>query len=199
MVQVMWALCVYLEAVSVLPQLRMMQNAKVPRPARSSSCRAHSAQTAAVPTQKLFLVCMASDSLPSHCKLCISCGFESAANCWASCRWDTVSASSLSLPAVTACSRRFPSRHSALFDRLEAHLCLPCTMLLVCLLKCQKHKGLKSNLTYPKEYRDGVGGAVTDGLHLAEPAGSGEVHSALRVCAGPVAIHQLRPLGAPDN
>ena len=27
--QVMWALCVYLEAVSVLPQLRMMQNAKV--------------------------------------------------------------------------------------------------------------------------------------------------------------------------
>lgn len=47
MVQVMWALCVYLEAVSVLPQLRMMQNAKVPRPARSSSCRAHSAQTAA--------------------------------------------------------------------------------------------------------------------------------------------------------
>ena len=25
----MWALCVYLEAVSVLPQLRMMQGAKV--------------------------------------------------------------------------------------------------------------------------------------------------------------------------
>jgi len=28
-VQILWALCVYLEAVSVLPQLRMMQNAKV--------------------------------------------------------------------------------------------------------------------------------------------------------------------------
>ena len=28
-VQIMWALCVYLEAVSVLPQLRMMQGAKV--------------------------------------------------------------------------------------------------------------------------------------------------------------------------
>ena len=27
--QILWALCVYLEAVSVLPQLRMMQNAKV--------------------------------------------------------------------------------------------------------------------------------------------------------------------------
>ncbi len=27
--QVMWAFCVYVEAVSVLPQLRMMQNAKV--------------------------------------------------------------------------------------------------------------------------------------------------------------------------
>ena len=27
--QVMWAFCVYLEAVSVLPQLRMMQKAKV--------------------------------------------------------------------------------------------------------------------------------------------------------------------------
>ena len=27
--QIMWAACVYLEAVSVLPQLRMMQNAKV--------------------------------------------------------------------------------------------------------------------------------------------------------------------------
>lgn len=27
--QVMWAVCVYLEAVSVLPQLRMMQNSKV--------------------------------------------------------------------------------------------------------------------------------------------------------------------------
>jgi len=27
--QIMWALCVYLEAVSVLPQLRMMQGAKV--------------------------------------------------------------------------------------------------------------------------------------------------------------------------
>jgi len=31
--QVLWALCVYVEAVSVLPQLRMMQNAKArPRP-----------------------------------------------------------------------------------------------------------------------------------------------------------------------
>lgn len=28
-VQILWALCVYLEAVSVLPQLRMMQKAKV--------------------------------------------------------------------------------------------------------------------------------------------------------------------------
>lgn len=27
--QVLWALCVYVEAVSVLPQLRMMQKAKV--------------------------------------------------------------------------------------------------------------------------------------------------------------------------
>ena len=27
--QVMWAVCVYMEAVSVLPQLRMMQNSKV--------------------------------------------------------------------------------------------------------------------------------------------------------------------------
>lgn len=27
--QIMWAACVYIEAVSVLPQLRMMQNAKV--------------------------------------------------------------------------------------------------------------------------------------------------------------------------
>ena len=26
--QVLWAVCVYIEAVSVLPQLRMMQNAK---------------------------------------------------------------------------------------------------------------------------------------------------------------------------
>jgi hypothetical protein len=31
---VLWALCVYVEAVSVLPQLRMMQNAKA-RPARA--------------------------------------------------------------------------------------------------------------------------------------------------------------------
>ena len=30
--QVLWALCVYVEAVSVLPQLRMMQKAKVLRP-----------------------------------------------------------------------------------------------------------------------------------------------------------------------
>ena len=28
-VQILWALCVYVEAVSVLPQLRMMQKAKV--------------------------------------------------------------------------------------------------------------------------------------------------------------------------
>ena len=28
-VQIMWATCVYVEAVSVLPQLRMMQKAKV--------------------------------------------------------------------------------------------------------------------------------------------------------------------------
>ena len=27
--QIMWATCVYIEAVSVFPQLRMMQNAKV--------------------------------------------------------------------------------------------------------------------------------------------------------------------------
>lgn len=27
--QILWAVCVYLEAVSVLPQLRMMQNSKV--------------------------------------------------------------------------------------------------------------------------------------------------------------------------
>ena len=27
--QILWALCVYVEAVSVLPQLRMMQKAKV--------------------------------------------------------------------------------------------------------------------------------------------------------------------------
>lgn len=27
--QVLWAVCVYLEAISVLPQLRMMQNSKV--------------------------------------------------------------------------------------------------------------------------------------------------------------------------
>ena len=27
--QIMWATCVYVEAISVLPQLRMMQNAKV--------------------------------------------------------------------------------------------------------------------------------------------------------------------------
>lgn len=72
-------------------------------------------------------------------------------------------------------------------------------MLIVCLLTCQQYTGLKSNLTYPKEHRDGVGGAVTEGLHLAEPAGSGEVHGALRVCSGPVAIHQLRPLGASDR
>ena len=37
MLQVMWATCVYIEAVSVLPQLRMMQNAKVgPGPAAAS-------------------------------------------------------------------------------------------------------------------------------------------------------------------
>ncbi len=28
-VQILWAMCVYVEAVSVLPQLKMMQNAKV--------------------------------------------------------------------------------------------------------------------------------------------------------------------------
>ena len=31
-VQVLWAVCVYIEAVSVLPQLRMMQNAKARAP-----------------------------------------------------------------------------------------------------------------------------------------------------------------------
>lgn len=29
LLQILWAVCVYLEAVSVLPQLRMMQNSKV--------------------------------------------------------------------------------------------------------------------------------------------------------------------------
>ncbi len=29
MLQVLWAVCVYVEALSVFPQLRMMQNAKV--------------------------------------------------------------------------------------------------------------------------------------------------------------------------
>ena len=33
--QVLWALCVYVEAVSVLPQLRMMQKAKVRGPPKT--------------------------------------------------------------------------------------------------------------------------------------------------------------------
>ena len=37
--QVLWALCVYVEAVSVLPQLRMMQKAKVrPAPCPGMKC-----------------------------------------------------------------------------------------------------------------------------------------------------------------
>lgn len=39
--QVLWALCVYVEAVSVLPQLRMMQKAKVGQQPSQPLCAAH--------------------------------------------------------------------------------------------------------------------------------------------------------------
>ena len=130
--QVMWALCVYLEAVSVLPQLRMMQNAKVPHAARSSSCTEHIAQRgqlpmAALPTQKLFRPAQ----FWTHCPHIGQCVLRARKRCQLLGKLLVgrgVCIGPARLPPVPAYLQLFLPRRSALRAHLQAQLSLTYTM-----------------------------------------------------------------------